>query len=309
MPASSKFEPRPRPRKRTRTVLFLSLFVLLGLAFLYHDLTRAPVDAPVLKFGAVNRLAISLAGHVVELRKNETWQVTAFDGSAVTDARANEGLVRHLIDLLNGLRDSRSEKMNLNEASRYGMAAPALGISLGWDAPTAGEDAVLFGNKDLSGSFVYAFFPKKLLLTLTSANPLLLLDGKTSLDFRDRRVTTFDVDDVNELRTAGTCRPIWLVRDGDRWIAHAPKAQNTDPDVVDAWLEDLIGQKAEAIQDGAKPPSRSRDICTVSLRGLYGKTEKLVFFRDGSGKILVKNDALKALYVPSSRMKETLSIR
>ncbi|MBI2606716.1 MAG: DUF4340 domain-containing protein [Deltaproteobacteria bacterium] len=283
--------------------------MLAGLAFLYRDLTRAPKDAPILKFGAVNRLAISLAGHQVELRKSERWQVTTFDGSAVTDARANEGLVRHLIDLLNGLREQRSEKMNLKQASQYGMATPALGISLGWDAPTPGEDAVLFGNKDLSGSFVYAFFPKKLLLTLTSANPLLLMDGKTALDFRDRRVTTFGVDDVYELRTAGTCKPIWLVRDGDRWVWHTPKANVENQDGIDAWLEDLIGQKADSIHDGATAPANSRNLCTVTLRGLYGKIEKFAFFRDSTGRILVKNDVLKALYLPSARMKKILSIK
>jgi hypothetical protein len=188
------------------------------------------------------------------------------------------------------------------------MDHPELTVTMHWESPEHGEEAIDFANRNLSGNGTFAFFPKRSRLVEVDAAALHLLEGKVALDFRDRRFTTFEPDDVEELTAAGKCAPFQLFRDGDRWrltiSGHDSSAASA---AIDRWLATLLSAPYDGIdEEGTLPDATQNEICTVSIKGRRGRVETLTLYK-ATGKPWVANSALAARYLlPEGIMKMLL---
>lgn len=280
---------------KPRIVLSLCLLVtLLVGVFIFRTRTQSSLDLTM--FRSASHLEIAIENVPVSLnKKDNTWFVENFDGHAVKDTRANQNFIAHLIDLVQSIRTNEAPQHAASEASQYGLAPPRLAFAFAWTTPEPGSDVVLFGNRNLSGANAFAFFPKHSLLLEVRAHILDLIDGKTALDIRDRRITTFEVDDVEDVVTSDGCGAYSLWRDGDRWAWKSASKPNVS---VEQWLAQLLGTRYEQIDEQANASAATRrTLCTVDLKGRATRAETVEVYTMGSDDTLwATNSQLPAAY-------------
>ena len=278
-----------KPRIVLSLCLLLTLLVI-GTLFVEHR-KKNTLD-PTL-FRNASHVEIAIQGVPVSLKKNaDTWVVESYDGSPVKDVRANQNFITHLIDLAQNIRVSEARQYDASAAPQYGLTSPRLSLAVAWEAPQSGSEVVLFGNRDVSGRGTFAFFPKHELLLEVRASILDLIDGKTTLDIRDRRITTFEIDDIEDLATSQDCGDYSLWRDGDRWVWKSTNRPQRD---VEKWLTDLLATRYEQIDEELKTSDRT--LCTIELKGRANRSEKIVISAaQDSTTIWATNSQLPAAY-------------
>ncbi len=283
---------------KKRTLLFLTLILWLGVFLIWISQRQSKnLSTPLFKSGEVTLLEIHFEKKSLSFEKyNGNWKITDYDGKKPLDTRANQNLIEHLLDFLKTANKS-SETYPHKEANKYGMTNPQLVVSLKWLHPQIGEEALFFGNVELSEKNVFVFLPKQMLLTKTSSQILELFRNKSPLDLRERKITTFETDDVEELKTQGKCKAMHLIRDGDRWV------WKTKPPIdvakTNQWLDELLGIAYYDIDEENKIDLK-KPHCILELLGRKNRKETLSISLD----LWIKNSQLPANYrVPSTFSK------
>lgn len=301
---------RPRPKL---TVLALAAVLAAGATLVLWERARNAGHGPGqagerllgLRPSSATRLEIRFDGVTMEfVREEDRWRVLASSDSEspLRDTRANQGLLTHLVDAVSALKRLNAQPIDASGASEYGLADPRLALSVEW---SGGQDALLLGNSDLTGRSIYAFLPRHRLLVQTSSSILALFDGKKAADLRDRRMTTFEPDDVEELRARGSCGPLELLRDGDRWVWRSP-GPPASAETTDAWLQDFLAQKYDAISEtGDLSDENDPTFCSLTLRGRKKREETLSVRRS----LWSVNSALPARYRAPAELARLLGIR
>ncbi len=275
--------------QRTRTtvnLVIVFIFVLAAAIYSYQKLKPVPLVTQ----SEIKALSIKIGADTAEVRKIKgKWELTEINDAPVQDNRLNQGLVNHIVDILKAARALPTEKMDPALMTQYGLADHKLAVSI---LSEEGEDAVLFGNKDLTGTKVYAFFVKKTLLTQIPSTLLDLLDGKKVEDLRIKTIFTFEPDDVIRLEQAGSgCTKLNLLRDGDHWSwIEGEKISET---ATDEFLKKLLATK---YTDIGKEDAIDKLICSVTLIGLAGKTETVDLLQNKANKITMKSTSLTGYY-------------
>jgi hypothetical protein len=288
--------------------LALILALVVTIAILDHRRATKPATKSV-PFENLSRIEVQFKGYPLSLRRtNEGWQVATYNGKEATDHRANMDLISHILDLLRAVVDADEKGLNARDAKEYGMDRPELAVTLGWDQPKPGEETIDFANRNLSGTGTFAYFPKRARLVEVDAAALRLLEGKVALDFRDRRFTTFDPDDVEELTATGKCAPFNLSRDGDRWrLTVGGRASSAAGGAIDRWLTDFLSAPYDDIdEEGLTSTAGENEICKVLAKGRRGRAETLTLYK-AAGKAWAASSVLAARYLlPEGIMKVLL---
>lgn len=279
--------------------MILALIVITALI----DRQRRSTAPKLASFGDLSKLELSLRGTRSSLRFDRTdgrtdgqghWRLESFADKPAIDSRANENMVIHLIDLIRALKDQTTSPLNAQEANAYGMTNPELAVTLIWDKPAPGHETVLFGHRDISGRRVFAFFPDRPLLVEVPAVPLTLIESKDALDVRDRRITTFEPDDVEDLVASGKCGSFKLSRDGDRWLLDSSAIAVED---TERWLSELLESKYEQIDDteATARKSTASSVCKLVVIGRRDRRETIEIFKS-DGALWTRNSALASTY-------------
>lgn len=198
--------------------------------------------APTLAFehSNISKLEVQIKDSSIKLsRVGQTWQVAEWNSKPVANHRANNNLINHLVDLL---------RWRTNGISR--------------------KDTLVFKKtEDPKNPWITSL--KNLQSSPTNSQILKLLKGKTALDFRDRHFTSFEPDDVEEIRSTGHCKSIVLFRDGDRWVwkSKTPTTSST----AESWLEGLLSMQSNQIDE--MPRAKSKHTCQLELIGRHAQKE------------------------------------
>ena len=276
-----------------RISIILLLILTLGIAAYFFKKTE---KAPIITQSEIRALSIKIGADTAEVRKTKgKWEITEINDAPVQDTRLNSGLINHIIDILKTVRELPSEKTDPAMLTQHGLADPKLALSI---QSAEGEEAVLFGKKDSSGSRVYALFVKKGLLTQVPSTLLDLLEGKTIDDLRIRTVFTFEPDDVIRFEQMGpSCAKLSLLRDGDHWSwLEGEKLSEAE---TEAFLKKLLATKylATTKEDGI-----DKLTCTITLTGLAGKNENIDLFERKDGKFIFRNTTLAGFFELRARL-------
>lgn len=277
----------------------------------------------LIELGDVSKMTVSFQGKTSTLeRVGRRWTVKNYNGTPVLDTRANEGMVTHLIDLISALSKYDHSDLDSSEADQYGAKAPELAVTVEWNAPNSPsrstQETVLFGHRDISDKKVFAYFPARALLVQVAANAVILLENKDPLDIRDRRISTFDPDDVEDLTTLGECGPFTLRRDGDHWIGKqgtGKQGRDLNSGSVDVWLENLLTMHYSGVEEpiGNDRAPTAHLFCTLKLVGRKNRTETIFISRIGQdywatnsqlpGRYQLSKDAFRLFSIPNLSAK------
>jgi hypothetical protein len=292
-----------------RLPLVLALVLALVVTIAILDKRQAAKPKPSVPFENLSVLEMAFKGYPLSLRRtNKEWQVATFNGKVAKDTRANASLTAHLLDLLHSVVAANDSSLNARDAREYGMDHPELSVTMHWESPEHGEESIDFANRNLSGNGTFAFFPRRSRLVEVEASALRLLEGRVALDFRDRRFTTFEPDDVEELAAAGKCAPFHLFRDGDRWrLTIGGRASTASTAAIDRWLGSLLAAPYDDIdEEGTLATEAKFEFCALTVKGRRGRAETLTLYK-ATGKPWVANSALAARYLlPEGIMKMIL---
>ncbi|MBI3558381.1 MAG: DUF4340 domain-containing protein [Deltaproteobacteria bacterium] len=279
-----------------RKLIVLAISLTLIVIGTWLDYRKRTTDTPFVKLGEVSKVELLIRTKKVALTKAGThWQLESFDEKPTVDRRVNENLINHLLDIIKVVNDQTQSPLNPNDAQEYGMKEPLLAVTLGWEKPTVGSEVVIFGNRNLSGKQIFAYFPKRPLLAELPVVSVALLENKQALDVRDRRITTFEPDDVEDLQASGRCGSFKLSRDGDRWTTSSGSA--LEANAAESWLATLLGTQYDGIEDkpSATPSEDLNPVCNIALAGRHARKESIEIFKT-RGTLWAKNSILPALY-------------
>lgn len=287
---------------RLKLLMLLLVLSLCGIVTVL-DSKRRLTEHKLVRLGAVTEIDIRIKGTKISLKRNQStsraktsyeraqWSIERIDEKPPGDARANSDLVNHLVDLVKALRDEAKAPLDASQADAYGMKNPELEITLHSQSSREGSETVLFGHRDLSGLNVFAFFPARKLLVQAPSAAMTLVENKTPHDIRDRHITTFDPDDVEDLVAGGKCGSIELTRDGDQWLSQKKIVRH---ETVDLWLNSFLGTFYEELEN-ALATAETNPVCTIRLTGRRGRNETIEIFK-ADGTLWAQNSALTAVY-------------
>lgn len=277
---------------KTRTLLGLCLVLVALAAAAWLFSRRSTPEATLRKLNNVSRFSVRFKNVDAEFTKTSAlWEIERFGTSAVRDRRANQSLVSHLYDLVRVIDPGEFERFSATEADNYTKDSI---LSVRW-----ADEIIVFGNRDVTGRLAYVHFSDRELLTKARTHVLTLMEPRIPLDMRDRRVTTFDLDDVEDFSTSKDCHGYSLHRDGDRWAwksSTRPSAKD-----LEEWLEAFLKAHYEEIDEAAM--SGTQFVCQIELKGRRNRAETISVFRR-DGKLWAANSALPAVYrIPDSYLE------
>ncbi len=136
--------------------------------------------------------------------------------------------------------DRKLEKAG-KEASKYGLADPRLRVVL-----KGGKEqrTLLFGSKDFTGNQVYVQVQGSPDIYLTS-DYLFNSADKELKDWRNRKVLTFDRNQVQNIEINRATDQIKLKKQGEKWVLEQPTQETADEAAVSSLLSTLESAEAQ----------------------------------------------------------------
>ena len=244
---------------RLKTNIVVSVLFLALLAFVYfyeikggeERQQQAARSKQLLDFSdhEVARLTLSRDDSTIVVEKvQDDWRLTAPVVSAAAES-AVEGYLSNLreTEVERVVEDSGAVADDPSLLAKYGLQSPRLAVTLERMEET--NDSVIFGNDSPTKRFAYAQ------RSGTNSQIFTVLAwrfdnfDKSAFDLRDKRVLSFEKDQVREVRItrAGEEAPVVLVRnEDDGWALTSPVRAAADRLEVDGILNDLNSGEALA---------------------------------------------------------------
>ncbi|HEV2288646.1 MAG TPA: DUF4340 domain-containing protein [Candidatus Acidoferrales bacterium] len=255
------------------TLVVLALAIALG-AFVYfydskHNAATPSEEASwktafTVKADDITGLTLkSSSGNTALAKQGNSWMITQ-----PVETRADQSTISGIVNDLSGLKIRRSFAPSDN-LSKYGLDRPAITIEF---QPKGGtKHTIMLGNKDFSGSVVYAQIDGgKDIDTL----PVSLLDETTQplSKLRDSAILDLDGADISDITLDDSSGKIGLAKQTSGWQITSPKQLVADSSVVSSFTSSISGGKftdvaSETANDLAKygllHPAITLDLSTV----------------------------------------------
>jgi len=169
---------------------------------------------------------------------------------------ADSGTVDSFLSATSTARIERKLEKVGKEASKYGLADPRLRVVLKGEKE---QRTLLFGSKDFTGNQVYVQVQGSPDVYLTS-DYLFNSADKELKDWRNRKVLTFDRNQVQNIEITRASDQIKLKKQGEKWVLEQPIQETADEAAVSSLLSTL--ESAEAQKFVAEQPD---DLKTYGL--------------------------------------------
>lgn len=226
-------------------------------------------------FLTVNSITIEKKdGRVRVFRKSpEEWEIVE-----PLRTEADNGAVKSLVNRLQNLEFRRVVDENPTDLAKYGLADPEFRVEV---KGGRAEDTIAIGNRGPIGSTLY--------LQKKSSPRILLVDSslksmvnKGLFDLRERRIISFERNQVEGINLAYPDREVKLVKKDLKWRMEKPAAYPADENEIDRLLTELIGLKADRfVVEKLEDPARYGFLRPQLLVNLALKDNKTAAFRVG----------------------------
>ena len=267
------------------TLIVVIVAIALG-AFVYFYDSKHSVAPPTdeaswkpafaVKADQITGLTIaSAAGKTVFAKQGTDWQITH-----PVNTRADQASISGIVNDLSTAKIRRSFAPS-DSLSKYGLAQPA--VTIEFQQKGAAEHTVRLGDKDFSGSLVYALIDASKNVDLL---PVSLLDeaGQPLSQLRDRSLLNLTSADITGITIDNPSGTVAITKNGSTWEIAKPKQALADSGAVDSLASALSTDKftsvtSESADDLAKyglnHPSVSVAVATKGreLRLLVGKKD------------------------------------
>jgi hypothetical protein len=289
----------PIPMKKS-TLIFLLIAVAAGAAVWYFEFKRekpAETDTktkPAFTFkeediaGAVITRSGEKGAETIALEKRgASWWMTKPVDSAV-DSSAMDSLVYRLTSA----RISKTLTVEAAKLGEFGLASPKTALDVKLKSGAAHR--VRFGDKDFTGSDVYAFLDDAREASVLNAELLAAVD-KPLLEFRDRRVTTVKEDEIVRVRMKNKEQSLLAEKnEAGKWIVRQPAAHAGKELTATRILLTLENARADEIVDQPTSAQRSRlarPEVEIEVTAKDGKTTRYVAALESPAKPAPKGQA------------------
>ncbi|MFC1889420.1 DUF4340 domain-containing protein [Thermodesulfobacteriota bacterium] len=222
--------------------------------------------------------------------------------------------VRSMITTLKGLKEDRLIEEDSIDPSRFGLAEARFAVTLGLaDGTSAG---LKVGNKSPVGSNSYMMRGGKTDVLLASSNLELALKKKL-FDLREKKVVSFERDDLRGISVRSADGDLELARKDDSWWIEEPiqaKAKKTD---INKMITSLANLTAKRFEDGHEhaPASfgldepRMRVALTLGEDGAVKTILIGVATSDRAGELYAKRTGKKEIYIVADKVFEDLNVK
>jgi len=179
---------------------------------------------------------------------------------------ADSSTVDSLLSATSTAKIDRKLEKAAKEASQYGLSDPRLRVVLKGEKE---HRTLLFGSKDFTGSQVYVQLQGSPDIYLTS-DYLFNSADKELKDWRNRKLLTFDRNQVQDIEISRATEQIKLKKQGEKWLLQQPIQETADEGSVSSLLSSL--ESAEAQKFVAEQPADlktyglDKPVATVRIR-------------------------------------------
>lgn len=265
---------------RKSTLLVLLCAAALGAGVYYWDWKRGQaepaagdISKPAFSLPAADAASLTLARAAQDAasslrleKRNGTWEIVR-----PIQAPADQPAVEAIVDEIVGARVAQIESGAPDRRRAYGLDPPQ--GSLEFELPGGAKHTVVLGNKDFTGTSVYALIDGGPNVSLLPAALSAIVDTPAQ-NLRDKRVAGIEAADIQrvELRAASGVIVVRRKKDGaEEWTFDAPEDRKGKPAAGSKISNALASLRAEEVID-RPPASLLRQTATPALRAvLTGK--------------------------------------
>ncbi|MGH9682136.1 MAG: DUF4340 domain-containing protein [Candidatus Acidiferrales bacterium] len=274
------------------TLIVLIVAVITGAVVYYFDWKRGqkenlPADTtkPAFSLQAedITSLTLSRPAHAGEpavhfQKQNGNWQIVQ-----PLQTAADQSSVDGIVDAIAGARVSQTEPGTPDRLKAYGLESPAL--SLDFQTKNAAKHTLLLGDKDFTGSSVYAIADSAKSVILVPQSLFVSAD-KSLDDLRDRAVLHIESADVASFELKNASGEIAAGKNKDNWEFTKPSGKAADSTDVSALMAAVANAKfvsvaSETPENLAKYGLASPAITFTADDGKGAKSTLLVGKKDG----------------------------
>jgi len=229
----------------------------------------------------IQKVTVKRASDPFSCEKNgeDDWRLL----SPVED-RADKSMLSALVTGLTDLKADR-EDVDVNSFSDFGLDPPLFTVVVG---STNGKNDTLFlGEKNPTGTYVYARKPREKRLILTNSSVETHLT-KPLFDLRDKSVLAFEKETVEGIRVESQGKSIALAKTGNVWNLTDPVKTRADENTVDSFLNQFRWAQAKEYVDekpkSLAPYGLSRPGMMLTLTLGVNKSQNILWIGDPKGK-------------------------
>ncbi len=243
---------------RKTTVLVLFCAVALGAGVYYFDWKRGQSEPAVqdsskpafsMQAAAVVSLTLDRAAQPAEPsirleKRNGAWEIVR-----PMEAPADQQAVEEIVEEIAGARVAQTEPGSPDRRKAYGLDPPQ--GSLEFELPGGAKHTVVLGNRDFTGTSVYALIDGGPNVSLVPA----ALSASAALpveNLRDKRVGGIEAAEIQrvEVRAASGTIAVRRNKDGtDQWTFDAPEERKGKPAAGSKITSALASLRAEEVID------------------------------------------------------------
>jgi hypothetical protein len=264
------------------TFIFLLLAVAAGVSLWYFEFKREKPPEPLagdstpaftFKDDDVTAFTITRAGDNPETlafeRRGKNWWMTQPVDSAVDSSAVDSVVFRS-----SSARIDKTLTPAAEQLAQFGLKEPKVTLQL---KLKNGAHNVRFGEKDFTGSNVYAILDDRKDVAVVSAE---LLDTvtKPALDYRDRKIASVNEDDIVRIRVKNRHQSMLAEKNSaGSWIVREPAAQQGRELIASRVLLTLENGLAVDIIDQPTAAQRARlahPEVEIELTGKDGRSSK-----------------------------------
>lgn len=283
---------------RKSTLLLVLLAAALGGAVWYFEFKRekpaedaATASKPLFSFKQeeVTALTLTRGGETLRVEKRgAAWRITQ-----PVEASADEGAVDGLLGSVSFARVSKTIAVtppgSADALKAFGLDAPMIALEM--KLKSGATHRLRLGAKDFTGSNVYALADGAPDVALLPADVLSSSD-KPVLEFRDRRISVFDEENLVRMRVKNEHGTLVAAKNAEgKWIVSEPAAMKGREVETDRMFNALREARAEAILDSPTPADRARlarPSVEIELAAKDGSATK-VEFSAGKGDLFARS--------------------
>jgi hypothetical protein len=251
----------------------------------------------------IAEISLTREGETIAFQKRDNdWVITQ-----PVNTKADQSAVNSIVSSVASATVDRKLSASQDKLKTFGLENPKISLTI--KLKDGQQHQVRLGDKDFSGSSVYALVDKSSDVALLSSSVLASAD-KPLLDLRDKSVVDVSQFDVTSIDLKTPKHEFALVKQGDDWQLQQPRSLPADSSSVSSMLSQLTSATmtdivAESASD-LKPYGLDRPTITARMRTQKGDEHVLLLGSKVDEKYYGKSSTRSAIFKVSADLYKKL---